>query len=57
MKLAFIIYDGLTTLDFVDMFDPLTRLKTMGFITNLDYDVGDREEEGSPQAVPAESLI
>lgn len=39
MKLAFIIYDGLTTLDFVGMFDPLTRLKTMGFIKDLEYDV------------------
>ncbi|MEQ8175056.1 MAG: DJ-1/PfpI family protein [Syntrophomonadaceae bacterium] len=39
MKLAFIIYDGLTALDFVGMFDPLTRLKTMGFIKDLEYDV------------------
>lgn len=39
MKLAFIIYDGLTTLDFVGMFDPLTRLKTMGFVKDLEYDV------------------
>ncbi len=39
MKLAFVIYDGLTTLDFAGMFDPLTRLKTMGFVGDLEYDV------------------
>ena len=39
MKIAFIIYDEMTTLDFVGAYDPLTRLKTMGFINNLEYDV------------------
>lgn len=39
MKLAFIIYDGLTTLDFAGMLDPLSRLKTMGFMEDLEYDV------------------
>lgn len=39
MKFAFVIYDGLTTLDFVGVFDPLTRLKTMGLIEELEYDV------------------
>ncbi|MGB9980239.1 DJ-1/PfpI family protein [Methanobacterium sp.] len=39
MKIAFIIYDGMTTLDFIGAYDPITRLKTMGFINNLEYDV------------------
>ncbi len=39
MKIAFIIYDMMTTLDFVGTYDPLTRLKTMGFINDLRYDV------------------
>jgi Transcriptional regulator containing an amidase domain and an AraC-type DNA-binding HTH domain len=39
MKIAFIIYDGMTTLDFVGAYDPITRLKTMGFINELEYDV------------------
>ncbi len=38
MKIAFIIYDGMTLLDFSGMYDPLTRLKTMGFM-DLSYDV------------------
>ena len=39
MKIAFIIYDQMTTLDFIGAYDPLTRLKTMGFINNFHYDV------------------
>lgn len=39
MKVAFIIYDGMTTLDFVGVYDPVTRLKTMGFMPNLEWDV------------------
>ena len=39
MKIAFIIYDKMTTLDFIGAYDPLTRLKTMGFISDLEYDV------------------
>ena len=39
MKLAFIVYDGMTPLDFAGMYDPLTRIKTMGFSEALEYDV------------------
>ena len=39
MKIAFILYDGVTTLDFAGMYDPVTRLKTMGFLPDLAYDV------------------
>lgn len=39
MKIAFIIYGGMTTLDFIGVYDPVTRLKTMGFIKDLTYDV------------------
>jgi cyclohexyl-isocyanide hydratase len=39
MNVAFIIYDGMTTLDFVGVYDPVTRLKTMGFMPNLEWDV------------------
>jgi hypothetical protein len=34
MNIAFIIYDGMTALDFIGVYDPVTRLKTMGFITS-----------------------
>ena len=39
MKIAFVIYDGLTLLDFAGVFDPLTRLKTMGFRDDLSRDL------------------
>ena len=39
MKFAFIIYDGLTLLDFAGVYDPVTRLKSMGFVEDLEYDV------------------
>lgn len=39
MRFAFIVYDGMTLLDFAGMYDPVTRLKTMGFVADLQYDV------------------
>ncbi|OPX64548.1 DJ-1/PfpI family protein [Methanoregula sp. PtaB.Bin085] len=39
MKIAFVIYDGITLLDFAGVFDPLTRLKTMGFLDTLQWDL------------------
>ena len=45
MKIAFVIYDGMTLLDFAGVYDPLTRLKTMGFLDNLPWDVCARTEK------------
>ena len=39
MKIAFVIYDSITLLDFAGVNDPLTRLKSMGFLDNLQWDV------------------
>jgi len=39
MKIAFVIFNGLTTLDFIAIYDPLTRLKTMGFLPDLAWDI------------------
>ncbi|HWP97734.1 MAG TPA: DJ-1/PfpI family protein [Syntrophomonadaceae bacterium] len=39
MKIAFFIYEDMTTLDFIGVYDPVTRLKTMGFIQDLEYEV------------------
>lgn len=39
MKIAFIIYNGMTALDFVGIYDPLTRLKTMNFLPDLEWDI------------------
>ena len=37
MKIAFVLYDNLTLLDFAGAYDPLTRLKSMGFLPDLKY--------------------
>lgn len=42
MKIAFVVYDNLTLLDFAGAYDPLTRLKTMGFVPDLTYDICSR---------------
>lgn len=39
MRTAFVIYDGMTTLDFIGVFDALTRLKTMGFREDFAWEV------------------
>jgi cyclohexyl-isocyanide hydratase len=45
MNVAFIIYDGMTTLDFIGVYDALTRLKTMGFVSSFSWDVCARSPE------------
>ena len=39
MRIAFIVFNGMTLLDFIGFYDPVTRLKTMGFMTDLTWDV------------------
>jgi cyclohexyl-isocyanide hydratase len=39
MKVAFIVFDNLTTLDFVGFHDPITRLKSMGYLPDLEWRV------------------
>ncbi len=39
MKIAFVLFNGLTALDFIGIYDPLTRLKSMGFISDLEWDL------------------
>ncbi len=39
MRIAFVIFNNLTTLDFIGIYDPLTRLKTMGFLPDLSWDI------------------
>ena len=38
-NIAFIIFDGITLLDFIGIYDPLTRLKTMKYIPKLSWDI------------------
>ncbi|MFD2445038.1 DJ-1/PfpI family protein [Bacillus sp. CGMCC 1.16607] len=39
MKVAFLLYEDFTALDFIGVFDPVTRLKTMSFLPNLEWDI------------------
>jgi cyclohexyl-isocyanide hydratase len=39
MKLAYIIFDGITWLDFIGVYDPLSRLKSMKYMPELSWDV------------------
>ena len=44
MKIAFIVYNDLTLLDFAGTYDSITRLKSMGFINDLEYDLCSLDE-------------
>ena len=39
MKIAFIVFDGMTALDFVGIYDCITRLKSMGFMPALSWEI------------------
>jgi len=39
MKTAFIIFDRMTRLDFIGVYDPLTRLKSMGLMPEFTWDI------------------
>lgn len=39
MRVAFVIYTPMTALDFVGVYDPIIRLKEMGFIPDLTWEV------------------
>jgi transcriptional regulator GlxA family with amidase domain len=38
-RIAFVVFDRMTMLDFVGIYDPVTRLKSMGFRPGLTWDV------------------
>ena len=39
LETAFVIYDGMTALDFVGVYDPLTRLQTMEFMPDFSWEI------------------
>lgn len=39
MRIAFIIYDGMTSLDFIGVYDPVTRLRTMDLLPDLEWEI------------------
>lgn len=45
MKVGFVIFDGMTALDFIGFYDPVTRLKTMNFLPELKWEVCARKAE------------
>lgn len=39
MNIGFVIFEGMTALDFIGVYDPITRLRTMGFLPDLKWEV------------------
>ncbi|HAD04082.1 MAG: thiamine biosynthesis protein ThiJ [Desulfuromonadales bacterium GWD2_61_12] len=39
MKIAFIVYERMNALDFIGVYDPLSRLQSMGFLPDLEWEV------------------
>ena len=39
MKAAFVIFNKMTALDFIGIYDPVTRLKSMGFMPELNWEI------------------
>jgi cyclohexyl-isocyanide hydratase len=37
MKIAYIIFDGITWLDLIGFYDPVSRLRSMGYIKDLEW--------------------
>lgn len=38
-KIAYIIFDGITWLDFIGVYDPICRLKSLGYLPGLTWDI------------------
>jgi cyclohexyl-isocyanide hydratase len=39
MKLAYIIFEGITWLDFIGIYDPVSRLKSLNYLPGLSWDI------------------
>jgi cyclohexyl-isocyanide hydratase len=56
MKVAFVIFDRMTALDFVGAYDPLGRLRTMGVLPDFEWAVcaaaGTVTDDRGPQFLP-----
>ncbi len=44
MRIGFVVFEGMTALDFVGAYDPLTRLGTMGFREDVSWEICGRRE-------------
>ena len=47
MKVAYVIFDGVTWLDFIGVYDAVSRLKSMGFIKDLSWDICSLKDKAS----------
>ena len=47
MKIAFIVFDGITWLDIIGVYDPITRLKSLGYMPELSWDICSYKNEVS----------
>jgi transcriptional regulator GlxA family with amidase domain len=45
MRTAFVVFNRMTALDFVGIYDPVTRLRSMGFLPDFDWEVCARTPE------------
>jgi len=45
MKIAFVIYDIMTAMDFIGVYDALIRLKTMKFMPDVEWEICARAQE------------
>ena len=50
MKVAFVIYNNMTALDFIGVYDPVIRLQTMGFFPDLTWEICADTEVASDSA-------
>lgn len=39
MRVAFVLYNNMTALDFIGVYDPITRLRSLGFISDLQWEM------------------
>lgn len=39
LRIAYVLFDGITLLDFVGIYDPISRIKAKGFIEDLSWDL------------------
>lgn len=39
MKIAYIIFEGITWLDFIGVYDPVSRLKSLNYLPHLTWDI------------------
>jgi cyclohexyl-isocyanide hydratase len=39
MRIAYILFDGITWLDFIGIYDPISRLKSLNYLPNLTWDI------------------